>query len=127
MKIILASIIIFLSSIVIVNGSDTGSLFISKIDAQKSWEGNPTGATAETVFTVTVNGKTKVQISKDKDAKISNLELGKKHSVIIFQDGKRIESFHFKFEDYRCDRLWLYYKNLYGTWILRESNWSCKR
>jgi hypothetical protein len=102
-------------------GNETGSLYASKIDSRFSWEGNPTGATINSVFTLVIDGETKAQISKDKDATINNLELGKRHSVAIYLDDKKIASFYFKFEDYKGNRLWLYYRTMYGDWILRES------
>ena len=128
MRIILAIFIVFISAAVLASeGEQKGSLYISKIDPNVSWEGNPTGATPDSVFAIVLDGKIKVQISKNNDAKIENLELGKKHSVAIYLETRKVESFYFRFEKFRCDKLWLYYKEMYGTWVLRESSFSCKR
>ena len=82
MRIILTSFIVFISAAVLASeGEQKGSLYISKIDPNVSWEGNPTGAKPDSVFTIVLDGKIKVRISKDDDAKIENLELGGKHSL----------------------------------------------
>ena len=120
-------LLIFLSVITIsitAYAAETGSLYVSKLSTKYFWEGNRTGAVRDSVFTLVIDGKIKAQISKEKDAKIDNLELGKRHSIAVYLDNKKIESFYFKFENYGCNRLWLYYKTMYGTWILRKSS-SC--
>jgi len=128
MRIILATFIVLLSVAVFASeGDQRGSLYISKFDPNVSWEGNPTGATPDSVFAIVLDGKIKVQISKNDDAKIDDLELGKKHSVAIYLEERKVESFYFRFENFACDKLWLYHKEMYGTWVLRESSFSCKR
>ena len=128
MRIVLAIFIVLVSSAVCTSEEDQrGSLYISKINPNVSWEGNPTSATPDSVFAIVLDGKIKVQISKNNDAKIENLGLGKKHSVAIYLEKRKVETFYFRFEKFACDKLWLYYKEMYGTWVLRESSFSCKR
>lgn len=124
-KLVIVSILLTAFSAV-AGAEEAGSLYISRLSSGFSWEGNKTGATIDSIFTIVIDGKTRVRVSKDRDAKIENLNPDKKHSVAVYLDGKRIESFFFSFKSYRCRRLWLYYKGMYGTWVLREAG-SCSR
>ena len=106
---------------------DGGSFYISKLDKNTSWAGNSTGANRDSVFTIKIKNIGSKLVSKTKDAHFTNIPLGKRYLISISMDGKQMESFWFSFENYSCDRLWLYYTELYGTWSLRTSKYSCKR
>ena len=122
--IIILSLLLFANT---VKANDVGSVYVSKLDTKVRWEGNQTGATRDSIFKIDIDGKYRKSISSTKDAKFEELKLGQKHYIKIILDGKAIESFYFNFEDFECDQLWLYYKEMYGTWTLRTSSWNCKR
>jgi hypothetical protein len=107
--------------------NNLGSLYISKIKINVSWEGNDTEATRSSKFTISVRGYGSQVISNSSDAHFQELALGQNHLISISLNGKRLQSFYFKFENYKCDKLWLYYKEMYGTWVLRESSYKCRR
>ncbi|MES9972400.1 MAG: hypothetical protein ABW092_20395 [Candidatus Thiodiazotropha sp.] len=123
----LATIILLFFFLEPSSAAGLGRVYIDKIDADTSWEGNQTGATPNSQFEISIKGVGSITVSKTTDATFENLPLGRHYLVTIKQDGIPKESFYFKFEDYKCNRLWLYYKELYGTWNLRESSFSCSR
>ena len=120
MKKLLIFILIFMSSAAVTNGGETGSLYISIINLQDRWQRDAAGRLTETVFTLVIDDVHQVVISKEKDAKIHGLALGKRHFFTVSRAGRRDKKFYFTFEDYQCSSLWLYYDNLYGVWKLKK-------
>ena len=55
------------------------------------------------------------------------IDVDVRHTVSVFQDGTRIESFHFRFKPGETTELCLFMNSLYETWILeyleRTGSW----
>jgi hypothetical protein len=105
---------------------NSGSFYIGKMNAHIKW-GMNTGVTKDSVFSIQIDNLEPDEITTEKDAHIKNLDTGARHLVKISLDGVLRESFWFDFAKFQCDRLWLYFKPMYGTWVLRESSYNCKR
>jgi hypothetical protein len=62
-----------------------------------------------------------VAVSATKTTRVVDLHTGSKHLVSI-RDGKRVvESFWFRFDDYKSRDLCLWYKSWYQTWSLSDA------
>ncbi len=95
-----------------------GIVCIDSIPTSGPWEGNDTGATPASVFTIRIDDLPPQTISIDSCGAFTNLNVNAKHIVKITMDGKPYASFWFSFKDKGSDHLHLWYNTFYGTWQL---------
>lgn len=107
-----------------------GTLCISPVPKSNSAEtslGNPSGGSRDFNFSVRVDQRAPVVVSTTQPVEIGNLQLRKKHRVVILRSGKRDQSFSFTFESRGGAKLCLWFKALYETWSLDSTpRSSCK-
>ena len=88
---------------------------------------NPSGGNPDVTYSVQINFRKPVELSRTIGQWSDGLALGKQHSVMIRADGQRIESFYFTFNEPHESDLCLWFKSLYQTWQLwpmsRTGNW----
>ena len=95
-----------------------GIVCVDAVSNNGSWEGNDTGATPDSVFTVQIDDLQSQTISAKSCGAFTNLDVNTKHIVKITMDGKPYASFWFSFEEKGSDHLRLWYNEFYGTWQL---------
>lgn len=102
---------------------DTGRVCVGPIapaTAGPKTLANPRGGDAEVAFSVRIDEGLQISVAKDRGQWVEGLTTSDKHSVVIYADGRRTQSFRFSFETFDGDDLCLWYKSLYGTWQLWE-------
>ena len=107
------------------NPDQSGSVCIAPISAPNSNPislANPAGGNRSFNFEIQIDSLPKISISTKVSQKVRNLSISKPHRVRIFRDGKPFESFRFQFSNYKRTNLCLWFKELYETWSLTDSN-----
>jgi|GEM_PF-1143674 len=101
------------------NGT-SGSICVATLpeDVEPRDRENPVFRRFRYTFTIQVDKREPVPLSKKETAFIDNLDLDKRHLVIIRDTGEIIESFYFTFEERGASHLCLSYGPWYQTWRL---------
>jgi len=81
---------------------------------------NPAGGNLIKQYTVRIDSLPSVLGLPDKGVPLPPLPLGMSHVVRVFGDGKQVESFRFRFEDFSTDELCLVFDDFYVTWKLEN-------
>ena len=88
---------------------------------------SPGGEYNPTTLTVSIDKGSPIHWPHKKLVKIENLLLNERHLVVLTSDGKRIQSFHFQFSDYREVKLCLYFDGYQGVQMGdKQSTYWCK-
>jgi hypothetical protein len=96
-----------------------GSLCIAPIEAPRGGEkslANPSGGNAAHAYSVQIDGRSSFAVAPDRGTLVEALTLDKSHTVVIYADGLRKESFRWRFGEHRAQCLW--FNPLYETWSL---------
>jgi hypothetical protein len=89
---------------------------------------NPSGGGRTYDYAVQIDDRMPAKISFDDGVLIPDLAVGRKHSVVIRNQGRKVESVRFTFESKGDVSLCLWFKELYETWSLtpaKERGGSC--
>jgi len=78
-------------------------------------------ATQARKFEIQIDSMDRVLLSDKRCSLIEPLTISKPHTVKIYCNGRRIESFSFRFDQFKSKRLFLWLKEFYGTWNLTET------
>src|SRR5262245_226126 len=100
---------------------ERGRICIAAIPKPTSGEkslANPRGGDPDTLYSVRVDNAPAINVSSEHGQWVAELSTQTTHTVSIYADGKRIESFKFDFHIANGDELCLWYKSLYSTWQL---------
>ena len=126
MKVFFASLMLLVP--VTTTASADGIVCVDAISINGSWEGNDTGATPASVFTVQIDDLPSQTISANSCGAFTNLNVNEKHIMKITMNDKPYASFWFSFKDKGSDHLRLWYNEFYGTWQLWQpgSNHKCE-
>lgn len=100
--------------------ASSGSICVATLpeDVEPRDRDNPVFRRFRYTFTIQVDKREPVPVSKEETAFIDNLDLDKRHLVIIRDAGEIIESFYFTFEERGASHLCLSYGPWYQTWRL---------
>ena len=116
MKVLLTSVMLLVMAMS--TAFADGIVCIDSIPTNGLWEGNDTGATPASVFTIRIDDLPPQIISTNSCGIFTSLNVNAKHIVKITMDGKPYASFWFSFKDKGSDHLRLWYNDFYGTWHL---------
>jgi hypothetical protein len=97
----------------------TGSLCIAPIKAPLGGEkslANPSGGNAAHAYSVRIDGRSSFAVLHDRGTLVEGLDLDKSHTIAIYADGLRKESFRWRFDEHRAQCL--LFGPLYETWRL---------
>jgi hypothetical protein len=100
---------------------ESGRLCLAALPTPTSGEGSlssPTGGMTARNYSVRIDGRPTISLSNDRTTWIDALPISSRHLVEILNDGKRVESFYFRFDKTQSHELCLFLKPLYETWIL---------
>jgi len=117
MKFSIVILLTLLASLLLEAEDKLGVLIIDPIPMNDVWKGNDTGANENSQFLIKIDKNIPITVNKVKGGSFK-LHLGKKHLVDIKLNGKRLTSFYFSFEQYKKNKLRLWYRTMYGTWSI---------
>ena len=91
---------------------------------------NPTGGLPDATYSIGIDAAAPLELSRSTGIWSPPLAVDVRHTVSVFQDQTRIESFHFRFKPGETTELCLFMNSLYETWTLeyleRTGSWcSC--
>ena len=95
----------------------------NRVRGRLGWLGNPTGDLPNVTYSIHVDGRSPVELSRSSGTWIVGLALNQRHSVAILANGIQIESFYFRFDPSETTELCLFMKLPHETWIL----WPLKK
>jgi hypothetical protein len=98
-----------------------GSLCVMAVTPPNSGEkslANPAGGNLVKQYAVKVDKSPPIPGLPGQGVPVPPLLLGESHVVRVFGDGKQVESFRFRFEDYSTNELCLVFDEFYATWKL---------
>lgn len=76
---------------------------------------NPTGGLSDVSYSVRIDNLPKVELTRNSASWVAGLNLDRQHTVTIFEGGRPVHSFHFRFAE---AELCLFLAPLYETWQL---------
>jgi len=103
----------------------SGTVCLASVPRPNSEEitlGNPEGGNRVFDFSVQIDNRPIQAISYAKGVRLTGLDLKRRHLIKIRNQGALIQSFFFRFTEYKSDDLCLWFKALYETWSL----WSAE-
>ena len=118
---LLAALASGLAANALADAPSTGALCLAPAPTPNSGQrslANPEGGLPAITYSIQVDGRAPIELSRVDAKWIGGLALEGRHRVVIRADGKRIESFRFTFADRSSKELCLFMKSLYRTWIL---------
>lgn len=98
-----------------------GSLCVMAVTPPNSGEkslANPAGGNLVKQYAIKIDELPAVLGLPGQGVPVPPLLLGESHIVRVFGDGKQVESFRFRFEDYSTNELCLVFDEFYVTWKL---------
>jgi hypothetical protein len=115
--------------------ASSGSICLAAIAPPNSGEkslANPSGGNRISAYSVQLDRRKAITISKNKSINVSGVAVDKRHLVKIFGDGKVTQSFWFRFSEFTTTKLCLWFNPLYETWQLWDAKdggakCSCRR
>ncbi len=106
------------------SGTSTGSICVAALTRPTGGAkslANAAGDNLISTYSVQVDKTPSVIASHDKPIRISALSPARRHLVKIIGDGKIVQSFYFRFSDFKSRELCLWFNALYETWSLWET------
>ena len=104
--------------------SDYGRLCLASIatpnDSPKSLS-NPSGENPDTKYSVSVAGRSAVDLLNDSGVWVERLSTSVRHAIVIIENGERSASFFLKFDESESSQC-LFLAPLYQTWQLWPSS-----
>ena len=76
---------------------------------------SPGGEYNPATLTIGIDKQPPVSWPHNRTVKIENLALNERHLIVLRSDGKRIQSFWFRFSDYKDTKLCVYYDGYQGV------------
>ena len=92
----------------------TGSLCIAPIKAPRL--PNHSGDITAHAYSVRIDGRSSFAVLHDRGTLVEALDLDQFHTIAIYADGLRKESFRWRFDEHRVPCLW--FNSFYETWSL---------
>jgi hypothetical protein len=92
----------------------TGSLCIAPIKEPR--HPNASGLISADAYSVRIDGRSSFAVLHDRGTLVEGLDLDKSHTIAIYADGLRRESFRWRFDEHRAQCL--LFGPLYETWRL---------
>jgi hypothetical protein len=134
MKVFLGFVLFFSLGVAVRAQSKTaaGSICLAPFESPTSGEkslANPAGGNRVSTYSIQVDKMSPVVLSNERPVRISSIGTGRKHLIKIIGDGKIVESFWFKFGEFKTKDLCLFFNSLYETWSLwdgKEGRAICK-
>jgi hypothetical protein len=110
--------------------SEQGSICVAPISKDWPPTGGPNLICASNDFSLKIDDRKAVPWSAKKSAKIDGLDLGVRHRIVVYCDGKVQQSFRFSFSQFKNTEVCLFLNDLYKTaqlWEPKQSPWcKCK-
>ena len=98
-----------------IDGNKSGSICVLPNPLEPPTKISPGGAYNPDTLTVRVAEQESIRWPHKKPVLIDGLDLQEQHLVVLTSDGKRIQSFRFKFSEYHDAKLCMYFDGYQGV------------
>jgi hypothetical protein len=94
---------------------ETGTVCVLPNSAEPPTRISPGGEFNPSTLTISIDQQPPVAWPHKRTVKIENLTLSERHLIVLTSDGKRIQSFGFRFSDYKDTKLCVSYDGYQGV------------